>query len=275
MYLRDPAVWQRIGFPGPSTASGGYDDFDQPQKQTVHTLKQDPIMSIAVLPAVTEFLAQPGKMLIGGEWRASADGATIASIDPAMGKVLGHFPAGTAEDANLAVIAARKAFKGSWKTMIPYERGRTLQRAAGLMEQHAEELAQLITLDNGKPLWEARKEVGTAVSWTEYYAGWTTKLLGETIPLSLPGQFLNYTVREPLGVVVGITPPNYPLTMPLYKAVPALATGNTVIIKPSEDASLVALRMAELFLEAGIPEGAMNIVTGYGETVGACPGQSR
>ena len=97
-----------------------------------------------------------------------------------------------------------------------------------------EELAQLVSLENGKPLWEAKREAAIAVSWTEYYAGWATKVLGDTIPVSLPGQFLNYTVREPLGVVAGITPPNYPLTMPLYKAVPALATGNTIIIKPSE-----------------------------------------
>jgi acyl-CoA reductase-like NAD-dependent aldehyde dehydrogenase len=144
-----------------------------------------------------------------------------------------------------------------------------LQKAAALMEKHGDELAQLITLENGKPLWEAKKEVGTAVSWTEYYAGWCTKLTGETIPLSLPGQYLNYTVREPLGVVVGITPPNYPLTMPLYKAIPALATGNTLILKPSEETTMVCLRLAEIFLEAGLPEGVVNVVTGYGESVGA------
>ena len=133
----------------------------------------------------------------------------------------------------------------------------------------AEELAQLITIENGKPIAEAKREVSTAVSWTEYYAGWTTKLLGDTIPLSLPGQFLNYTTREPLGVVAGITPPNYPLTMPLYKAVPALATGNTIIIKPSEDTSLVALRLGELLCDAGLPDGVFNVVTGLGETAGA------
>jgi acyl-CoA reductase-like NAD-dependent aldehyde dehydrogenase len=153
--------------------------------------------------------------------------------------------------------------------MMPYERGRLLFKAASLIEKNGDELAQLITLENGKPLWEAKKEVGTAVSWTEYYAGWTTKLLGDTIPVSLPGQFLNYTIREPLGIVAGITPPNYPLTMPLYKAAPALATGNTVILKPSEDTSLIVLRLAELFLEAGLPEGVLNVVTGYGETAGA------
>jgi acyl-CoA reductase-like NAD-dependent aldehyde dehydrogenase len=130
-------------------------------------------------------------------------------------------------------------------------------------------LSQLITIENGKPIAESKREVSTAVSWTEYYAGWTTKLLGDTIPLSLPGQFLNYTTREPLGVVAGITPPNYPLTMPLYKAVPALATGNTIIIKPSEDTSLVALRLGEILCEAGLPDGVFNIVTGLGETAGA------
>ena len=222
-----------------------------------------------VLPAAQAFLNRPARMLIGGQWREAASGEWIDAIDPATGKVIGRFPAGGKADVDLAVTAARRAFKGTWRKISPYDRGRLLQKAATLIEKNAEELAQLITLENGKPLWEAKKEVATAVSWTEYYAGWTTKLLGDTIPVSLPGQFLNYTIREPLGVVAGVTPPNYPLTMPLYKAAPALATGNTVIIKPSEDTSLVAIRLAELFLEAGLPEGAFNVVTGYGETAGA------
>ncbi|MDB6035698.1 MAG: betaine-aldehyde dehydrogenase [Verrucomicrobiales bacterium] len=267
LYLSSPDVWQRVGFPGPSALSGGYPDFDQPQTQRITQLKEDPIMSMSVHPNVQAFLARPGRMLIGSEWHEN--GQWIDAIDPARGKAIGKFPAGTEADVNLAVKAARAAFNGGWRRMAPYERGRLLQKVAGLIEKNAEELAQLVTLENGKPLWEARKEVATAVSWTDYYAGWTTKLLGDTIPISLPGQFLNYTVREPLGVVAGITPPNYPLTMPLYKAVPALATGNTIIIKPSEDTSLVALRLGELFLEAGIPEGVFNVVTGYGETVGA------
>ncbi len=178
------------------------------------------------------------------------------------------FPAGGQADADEAVGAAHRAFP-AWKKVAPYDRGRLLQKAASLIEKHGEELAQLITIENGKPIAEAKREVSTAVSWTEYYAGWTTKLLGDTIPLSLPGQFLNFTTREPLGVVAGITPPNYPLTMPLYKAVPALATGNTIIIKPSEDTSLVALRLGELLCEAGLPDGVFNIVTGLGETAGA------
>jgi acyl-CoA reductase-like NAD-dependent aldehyde dehydrogenase len=177
--------------------------------------------------------------------------------------------AGDKPDVDAAVAAARAAFNGPWRKLTPFERGRMLGRVAAVIERHADELAQLITLENGKPLWEAKKEVATAVSWTDYYAGWPTKLLGETIPVSLPGEFLNYTRREPLGVVAGITPPNYPLTMPLYKAAPALATGNTIIIKPSEDTSLVAVRLGEIFLEAGLPEGVVNIVTGYGETAGA------
>ena len=207
-------------------------------------------------------------MLIGGHWRDSATGETLPSLDPATGQTLATFPAGGKADSDEAVAAARRAFP-AWKKVTPYDRGRLLQKAAGLIEKHAEELAQLITLENGKPIAEAKREVATAVSWTEYYAGWTTKLLGDTIPLSLPGQYLNYTTREPLGVVAGITPPNYPLTMLLYKAAPALATGNTVIIKPSEDTPLVAIRLAELFQEAGLPDGVFNVVTGLGETAGA------
>jgi aldehyde dehydrogenase (NAD+) len=208
-------------------------------------------------------------MLIAGQWHEPAGGEWIESPDPATGQAIGRFPAGGEVDANLAVAAARRAFNGPWRKISPHERGRLLQKVASLIERHGDELAQLITLENGKPLWEAKREVATAVSWTDYHAGWTTKLLGDTIPVSLPGQFLNYTVREPLGVVVGITPPNYPLTMPLYKTAPALATGNTIIIKPSEDTSLVAIRLADLFLEAGLPEGVFNVVTGYGEAVGA------
>jgi acyl-CoA reductase-like NAD-dependent aldehyde dehydrogenase len=222
----------------------------------------------ALHPGTTAFLARPANMLIGGQWRPSSDGHQLDSLDPATGRLLARFPAGTRRDAEEAVQAARHAWPG-WRKVSPYDRGRWLFRCAAILEKHAEELAELITLENGKPLWEARKEVATAVSWTEYYAGWTTKLLGDTIPLSLPGQFLNYTTREPLGVVVGITPPNYPLTMPLYKAIPALATGNTIIIKPSEDSSLVAVRLAELFVEADLPDGVFNLVTGLGETVGA------
>jgi acyl-CoA reductase-like NAD-dependent aldehyde dehydrogenase len=263
LYMSDPAVWQRIGFPGPSIDSGGYPQCDHPQ--TSHTM---PLNTPNPLPKVHSFLRRPGRMLIGGQWREARDGDVLDALDPATGRVVGTFPAGGIADADEAVKAARRALP-AWKKFAPSERGRLLMKVAALIEKNGEELAQLITIENGKPLWEAKKEVSTAVSWTEYYAGWTTKLLGDTIPVSLPGQFLNYTTREPLGVVVGITPPNYPLTMPLYKAVPALATGNTIIIKPSEDTSLVPLRLAEILCEAGVPEGVFNIVTGLGETVGA------
>ena len=270
LYLSDPCVWQRIGFPGPSAASGGYPDFDRPQTAKITEIKQPRAMKTpAVLPNVEAFLAKPGKIMIGKEWIEAARGEWIDAIDPATGRAIGKFPAGGEADVNRAVTVARQTFRGAWRKSTPYERARLLQKTAALIEANGEELAQLITLENGKPLWEAKREVAVAVSWTEYYAGWATKLMGETIPLSLPGQFLNYTVREPLGVVAAITPPNYPLTMPLYKAAPALATGNTIIIKPSEDASLVVLRLAELFLEAGFPEGALNVVTGYGESAGA------
>jgi phenylacetaldehyde dehydrogenase len=221
------------------------------------------------LPSVAAFLAKPRTMLVGGRWVEAAGGKTLDTPDPATGKTIGRFPAGDAADMDAAVAAARQAFQGPWRKLTPYERGRMLFKVAALIEKNGEELAQLVTLDNGKPLWEAQREVGTAVSWTEYYAGWTTKLTAETIPLSLPGSFLNYTVREPVGVVAGITPPNYPLTMPLYKIAPALATGNVVIVKPAEQTSLVALRLGELFQEAGIPDGVVNVVTGLGETAGA------
>jgi acyl-CoA reductase-like NAD-dependent aldehyde dehydrogenase len=223
----------------------------------------------SVLPAVAEFIGKPRRMLIGSEWREASSGEWIETPDPATGKTIGRFPAGGQADVDAAVVAARKAFRGAWKKLTPYERGRLMQKVATAIESHAEELAQLITLDNGKPLWEAKKEVGTAVSWVDYYAGWCTKILGDTIPVSLPGNFLNYTTREPLGVVAGITPPNYPLTMPLYKIAPAIACGNTIVVKPAEQTSLVALRLGEIFLEAGVPEGVVNIVTGYGEAAGA------
>jgi len=233
-------------------------------------LNSDSTMNTAqeLLPATVAFLSKPARMLIDGHWREAASGETLPSLDPATGEALATFPAGTEADADEAVRAARRAFP-AWKKITPYDRGRLLQKAAELIEKHADELAQLVTLENGKPISEARREVATAVSWTEYYAGWATKLLGDTIPLSLPGQFLNYTTREPLGVVGGITPPNYPLTMPLYKAVPALVTGNAVVLKPSEDTPLVALRLGEIFSAAGLPDGVFNIVTGLGETAGA------
>ena len=220
-----------------------------------------------ILPDTSEFLSRPAKMLIGGQWSDASGGGTIDSIDPATGTTLTTFPAGTAEDADASVRAARSAFP-EWKRMSPQERGRLLFELALAVEKHEDELAELITLENGKPLWEARKEVTTAVTFIEYYAGWATKLVGDTIPVSIPGKFLNYTTREPLGVVVGITPPNYPLTMPLYKAAPALATGNTIIIKPSEDTSLVAIRLGEIFTAAGLPDGVFNVVTGLGDPVG-------
>ncbi len=154
-----------------------------------------------LLPAVRAFLAKPAKMLIGGQWRDAAGGEAMPSLDPATGETLATFPAGGEADADEAVGAARRAFP-AWKKVAPYDRGRLLQKAASLIERHGEEFAQLITIENGKPIGEAKREVATAVSWTEYYAGWTTKLLGDTIPLSLPGQFLNYTTRIPPTPIV-------------------------------------------------------------------------
>lgn len=220
-----------------------------------------------LLPSTQKFVDKPAKMLIGGQWREAASGETLDSVDPATGEVIAKVPAGGAADANDAVQAARRAFP-AWKKMSPRDRSRMLFDAALAVEKHEDELAELITLENGKPLYEARKEVATAVAFIEYYAGWAGKMHGDTIPVSIPGSYLNYTIHEPLGVVVGITPPNYPLTMPLYKAAPALATGNTIIIKPSEDTSLVPIRLAEIFQNADIPDGVFNVVTGLGDPVG-------
>lgn len=218
-------------------------------------------------PDTKKFLSKPAKMFIDGQWRESAGGERLDSVDPATGEKLTDFPAAGPQDVDEAVAAARRALP-AWRKMKPQTRGRLLTEAALAVEKHEDELAELITLDNGKPLWEAKKEVATAVAHIEYFAGWATKLHGETIPMSRPGSFVNYTIREPLGVVVGITPPNYPLTMPIYKSAPALATGNTVIIKPSEDTSLVQIRLAEIFQEVDMPDGVFNVVTGLGDPVG-------
>jgi len=173
-----------------------------------------------LLPNVSAFLAKPAKMLIGGKWLDATAGGWIDSLDPATGRAIGKFADGAEADANLAVAAARDALP-AWRRVSPYDRGRLLSKAAALIESHAAELAELIVLENGKPLWEAKKEAATAVSWTEYYAGWATKLTGETIPVSLPGQYLNYTIREPLGVVVGY----YSAQFPVDHALVQIGTG--------------------------------------------------
>ena len=224
-------------------------------------------------PRVREFLkTRTRHMLIDGQWVDAVSGKTFQTYDPATEAPLADVPAGDKEDVNRAVGAARRAFEtGPWRRMTPSERGRALWKLADLIESHAEEFAQLETLDNGKPLSVARvADIPLVVDHFRYYAGWATKVEGETIPVSIPGQrFLNYTLREPVGVIGQIIPWNFPLLMAAWKLGVALACGNTVILKPAEQTPLSALRLGELLDEAGIPPGVVNIVTGLGETAGA------
>jgi len=209
-------------------------------------------------------------MLIGGQWVPAASGKTFATINPATGTVLAQVAEGESEDINRAVAAARKAFEsGPWPKLTPSQRGRLLWKLAELIEQHADELAALETLDNGKPIkYSKAADVPLTADHFRYFAGWATKLEGETIPVSSPNMF-TYTVREPVGVVGQIIPWNFPLQMASWKLAPALACGNTVVLKPAEQTPLSALRLGELICEAGFPEGVVNIVPGFGETAGA------
>jgi aldehyde dehydrogenase (NAD+) len=220
--------------------------------------------------SVESFVRAPvRKMLIDGKWVEAASGKSFETPNPATGEVLARVAAGDAEDVDRAVRAARRAFDdGAWTRMAPVAREAILLRIAELIERHADELAQLETLDNGKPLTESRHvDIPAAAATFRYYAGWITKLYGETNP-SDPAYF-NFTLREPVGVCGQIIPWNFPLLMCAWKLGPALACGNTSVLKPAEQTPLTALRLGELLLEAGVPPGVVNIVPGFGETAGA------
>jgi phenylacetaldehyde dehydrogenase len=233
-------------------------------------------MGIAVSPQidpkVADFIEKPRKMLIDGKWVNAASGKTFPTYNPATGEVLARVAEGDREDIEQAVKAARKAFDhGPWRKMTAAERARLIWKLADLVEEHTEEFGYLESLDNGKPLNIAKvADVPLTVEMFRYMAGWTTKIEGNTIPLSVPGgQYFAYTLREPIGVVGQIIPWNFPLLMAAWKLGPALATGCTVVLKPAEQTPLSALRLGELIIEAGFPEGVVNIVPGYGETAGA------
>src|SRR5919201_6646949 len=222
-----------------------------------------------------EFVAQPRKLLIDGQWVDAVEGRTFGVLDPATGEQVAEVARGDERDIERAVRAARRAFEGGpWASMTRSERGRLIWRLGDLLLEHLEEFAQLETLDNGKPLSVARvADVPLAADLFHYMAGWATKLEGTTIPISVPytpkAKYLAYTLREPVGVVGQIIPWNFPLLMAAWKLGPALATGCTVVLKPAEQTPLSALRLGELIVEAGIPQGVVNIVTGFGETAGA------
>ncbi|HZQ18042.1 MAG TPA: aldehyde dehydrogenase family protein [Terriglobales bacterium] len=229
------------------------------------------ISATQVDPRVISFIEKPRKMLINNNWVDAVSGKTFPTYDPSTGEVLAQIAEGDRADIDLAVKAARKAFdEGAWRKMTASERGRLMWKLADLIEQHLEEFAYLESLDNGKPLTVARAaDVPLAVDLFRYMAGWATKLEGNTIPISAGGQYLTYTLREPVGVVGQIIPWNFPLLMAAWKLGPALASGCTVVLKPAEQTPLSALRLGELIVEAGFPEGVVNIVPGYGETAGA------
>ncbi len=215
-------------------------------------------------PHATAASVRQGRHLIGGEWVESASGKTHRIVDPAHNQPIAEVAAGDAADADRAVAAARAAFDdGRWPRMSASQRGRYLLRLAALIERHAEELAHLESLNNGKPIRESsRIDVPLAADCFEYFAGYATKLTGHTLPV--PGDFLAYTLRQPVGVVAAITPFNFPLLLASWKIAPALAFGNTVVIKPSPETPLSTLRLAELAMEAGLPPGTLNVVLGDG-----------
>lgn len=223
------------------------------------------------------FLADaPKRMLIANEWHDASGGGVFATHDPASGALLAQIAEGTTEDADKAVAAARAALADpAWRDMKPSARGRLLWKIADLIEAHADELAELETLDQGKSWATSRfAEIPASAEQFRYFAGFANKILGQTIPTSIgyhpPGKkIFAYTTREPVGVVVAITPWNSPLLMAAMKLAPALCAGCTVVLKPAEETSLTALRLGELLVEAGLPAGVVNIVTGFGSAVGA------
>ncbi|HTH61987.1 MAG TPA: aldehyde dehydrogenase family protein [Paraburkholderia sp.] len=210
---------------------------------------------------------QEAKHFIGGEWCAPASGGTIAVIDPSDGQPFAHLARGNAADIDAAVHAARRAFDGAWGATSAAERGRVLHRLAALVAQHHDELARLEARDTGKPLAQARADATALARYFEFYAGAADKLHGETLPYQ--SGFTVLTLREPHGVTGHIVPWNYPMQIFGRSVGAALATGNACVVKPAEDACLSVLRVAALAREAGLPAGALNVVTGYGHEAGA------
>jgi phenylacetaldehyde dehydrogenase len=217
------------------------------------------------------FLGRKAGMLIGGKIVQAASGKSFPVYNPATGTVIANVPEGDKADVDLAVAAARRAFDdGVWAKVGPSGRGKMLWQLADLLERDLEEFAELESIDNGKPYAVARvADLPLAVDMFRYMAGWATKISGTQLPLSLPGEYLSYTVREPVGVVGQIIPWNFPLLMAAWKLAPALAAGCTVVLKAAEQTPMTALRLGELIQEAGFPAGVVNILTGFGETAGA------
>jgi aldehyde dehydrogenase (NAD+) len=216
-----------------------------------------------------DFQINPGQLFINGVWQPSRSGKTFATFNPATEAEITQIAEGDEGDLDLAVAAARAAFEsGPWAKMSGHERGRILMKVGDLIMQHADELAYRETIDMGKPIGESRNiDVPFVANLFHYYAGWASKIEGSVIPVQ--GSIMNYTLREPLGVIGAITPFNFPLLLTSWKVAPALACGNVVIHKPASITPLTAIKLAEIMQEAGIPAGVYNLVTGPGKTIGA------
>jgi acyl-CoA reductase-like NAD-dependent aldehyde dehydrogenase len=221
----------------------------------------------ALSDSARSFAAGPHRLVIGGERPEAADGRTFDTFDPSTGQTIAEVPYAGAADVDRAVRAAREAFDdGRWSGVSAAERTRTMLALADAVEANADELAQLEALDNGKPLKLAKRvDVPLTVEHLRYFAGWPTKIAGETLPVAQPNMHC-YTRKEPVGVCGQIIPWNFPLLMAAWKIAPALAAGCTTVLKPAEQTPLTALRFGELALEAGLPEGVLNVITGDGQT---------
>jgi aldehyde dehydrogenase (NAD+) len=207
------------------------------------------------------------KLFIANEWRDAASGETMDVVNPATEEVIATVAAAGGPDVDAAVEAARAALSGPWGRMSSRERGRLVSRLADRLMEKADAIARLETLHNGKPIFESRQiEIPSAAECLEYYAGWADKVMGETIPVK--GNYLTYTLREPVGVVAAIVPWNFPLLLAAWKVGPALATGNTVILKPAAETPLTALALGEIAAEVGLPPGVLNVLTAPGAAVG-------
>ncbi len=216
---------------------------------------------------MTSFTVHTGKVFINGEWRPAASGRQIDVVNPATEEVVASVAGAGREDLDAAVAAARDALNGPWGAMSARERGRLVWKIGERILACADELARLETIHNGKPIFESRQiEVPAAAECFQYYAGWADKIHGETIPVK--GNYLTYSLREPVGVVAAIVPWNFPLLLTSWKVAPALACGNTVIIKPASQTPLTALALADLATEAGLPPGVLNVITGPGAEIG-------
>jgi aldehyde dehydrogenase (NAD+) len=230
-------------------------------------------MSSSAAPAPAESTVRRFQLFIDGKFVDALSGKTFETVNPHDRSVVGVCAEGDKADIDAAVAAARAAYDTTWGPMLPGERAKLLLKMADLLEARAMDLGQLETLDMGGPIFLTSGMAMMAAEVFRYWAGWATKIHGLTSPSMTPGEFLGYTVREPLGVVGGITPWNGPLIMAAWKTAPALACGNTVVLKPAEHTPMTAIELARIAAEAGLPAGALNVVPGFGPTAGAALAQ--